>query len=138
MTGRDPVGRPDGGQRLRYGADPQLIIVLKNGKSHPAWLPNDKYADAKYTIRLKRDDFDPELSCTRRDIDKVYLQAKGNDGWYVQWINTYIAGRFGDYSKLTTDPGFNMWVDNDEEYKYPYNAKTLLLTNNVGAASAMT
>ena len=131
MTGRDPVGRRDGSQRLRYGANPKLIIVMKNGKSHRALLPNDKYEGTKYTIRLKRDDFDPKLSCTRRDIDKVYLQAKGNDGWYVQWINTYIAGRFGDYSKLTTDPGFNMWVDNDEEYKYPYNAKTLLLTNAV-------
>lgn len=131
MTGRDPVGRRDGGQRLRYGANPKLIIVLKNGKSHRALLPNDKYEGTKYTIRLKRDNFDPKLSCTRRDIDKVYLQAKGNDGWYVQWINTYIAGRFGDYSKLTTDPGFNMWVDNDEEYIYPYNAKTLLLTNAV-------
>ena len=50
MTGRDPVGRRDGGQRLRYGANPKLIIVLKNGKSHRALLPNDKYEGTKYKI----------------------------------------------------------------------------------------
>lgn len=137
MTGRDPVGRRDGSQRSRYGSDPQLIILLKNGKSHRASLRYNKYEGTKYTIRLKHYHFHRTLSCTRRNIDKVYLQAKGNDGWYVKWINTYIAGKSGDYSKLTTDPGFNMWLDNNEEYKYPYNAKTLLLTNAV-AESCLT
>lgn len=51
MTGRDPVGRRGGSQRSRYGSNPQLIILLKNGKSHRASLLYNKYEGTQYTTK---------------------------------------------------------------------------------------
>lgn len=134
-TGYDDPLRYGEGQRSSYGANPQLLIVLKNGVEYRAELKYDKYRGYQYSIELNaKTDFTPQLSCTRGDIDKVYLEARGGDGWYVESIDTYTAGSNRIYTELTTDPGFSMWVDNDEEHLYPYNAKKLLLTYAVAGS----
>ena len=128
MTG-DVYG---GGQKFYWGANPELEIVLNNGIRYRAELKGNKYAGQPYEIELSvYSDFTPRLVCTHDDIKEVYLQAPGDDGWYVERIATYTAGTDKTYTKLTTDPGFSMWVDSDEEHLYPYNAKTHLLTNAV-------
>ena len=129
MTGN--VGR-DPGQSSRWGPNPDLVIVLNNGNKYEAELANDKNAEELYQIELSvQANFKPSLICTREDIKKVYLKAQGGDGWYVESIATCTAGKDKVYTKLTTDPGFTMWVDVDEESRYPYNAKEHLLTNAV-------
>ena len=121
-----------GGQERRWGANPELEIILDNGKRYQAEMKGDKYKGKRYEIELYvQSDFTPRLTCTHQDIKEVYLRAGGNDGWYVESIATYIAGINKKYTKLTTDPGFNMWVDGNEEHLYPYNAKEHLLTNAV-------
>ena len=128
------TGTVDNGpaQSSRWGLNPELVIVLNNGNRYQAELTNDKNKGERYEIELSTQyNFIPRLICTHQDIKEVYLEALGNDGWYVESIDTYTAGKNELYTKLTTDPGFSMWVDNDEEYRYPYNAKTHLLTNAV-------
>ena len=113
-----------GGQMPNYGANPVLMIVLKNGREYRAELQHNKYQNAPFEIELSADsDFTPSLVCTREDIEEVYLKAgyQGNDGWYVASIDTYTAGTNKMYTKLTADPGFGMWVDFDEEF--PYDAR---------------
>ncbi|XP_067019270.1 uncharacterized protein [Acropora muricata] len=128
MTGN--VGRGPG-QSSRWGPNPELVIVLNDGNQYKAELANDKREGERYQIELSVHNFEPSLICTHEDIKEVYLKARGNDGWYVESIATYTAGTNRMYTKLTTDPGFTMWVDGDEEYRYPYNAKKHLLTNAV-------
>ena len=124
-AGRDP------GQSSRWGPNPDLVIVLNDGNKYKAELANDKRKGERYEIVLSVLSFEPNLICTHEDIKEVYLKARGNDGWYVESIAIYIAGTNKLYSKLTTDPGFTMWVDADEESRYPYNAKKHLLTSAV-------
>ena len=114
------------GQERRWGKNPELEIVLNNDMKYRAELKGDKYEGKRYEIELYvYNDFIPRrLICTHEDIKEVYLKAQGNDGWYVESIVTYTAGTNKLYTKLTTDPGFTMWVDGDEEYRYPYNAKS--------------
>ena len=98
-------------------------------------MEHDKYPNSQYEIQLNAQwDFTPPLRCTRKDIKEVYLTAQGNDGWYVASIGTYTAGTNKKYTELTTDPGFSMWVDGNEEYLYPYNAKKHLLTYAVAGS----
>jgi len=121
-----------GGQERRWGANPELEIVLNNGMRYRAEMKGDKYRGKRYKIELYvHSDLTPQLICTHQDIKDVYLKARGNDRWYVESIDTYTAGTNKKYIKLTTDPGFSMWVDDNEEYLYPYNAKKHLLTNAV-------
>lgn len=121
-----------GGQERRWGANPELEIVLNNGMRYRAEMKGDMYRGKRYKIELSvHSDFTPQLICTHRDIKEVYLKARGNDRWYVESIATDTAGTNKKYTKLTTDPGFSMWVDGNEEYIYPYNAKDHLLTNAV-------
>ena len=135
MTGSDDPLRRGKGQSSYYGKNPQLLIVLKNGRGYRAELHYRKTAGQKYTIQLgAKTAFEPRLACTHGDIDKVYLEAQGGDGWYVASINTYTAGSNKIFTELTTDPGFSMWVDIDEEHLYPYNARKLLLTNAVAGS----
>ena len=109
-----------GGQQRRWGNNPELVILLKNGKKYRAELKHDKNRGMQYKIELKVDgDFTPQLICTQKDIKKVYLEARGTDGWYVASINTYSMGANKIYTKLTTDPGFSMWVDTNDESRYP-------------------
>lgn len=127
-AGRDP------GQSSRWGPNPDLVIVLKDGNKYEAELTNDKRKGERYEIELSVHNFEPSLICTHEDIKEVYLNARGNDGWYVESIAIYTAGTNKLYTKLTTDPGFTMWVDADEESRYPYNAKKHLLTNAVSGS----
>ena len=121
-----------GGQERRWGANPELEIVLNNGMKYRAEMKRDKYRGKRYKTELSvHSDFTPELICTNHDIKEVYLKARGNDGWYVASIDTYTTGTNKKYNKLTADPGFSMWVDDNEEHLYPYNAKKHLLTNAV-------
>ncbi|XP_068745488.1 uncharacterized protein [Montipora capricornis] len=122
----------DPGQSPRRGKNPQLVIVLNNGMKHRADMKYDRSPGQRYEIELNvRSDFTPTLICTHKDIKEAYLEAGGNHGWYVASINTYTAGTNKMYTKLTTDPGFSMWVDAIREHRYPYNAKKHLLTNAV-------
>ena len=134
MTGSDDPLRRGEGQSRYYGKNPQLLIVLKNGREYRAELHYRKTAGQRYTIQLGKTAFKPRLACTHGDIDKVYLEAQGGDGWYVASINTYTAGSNKIFTELTTDPGFSMWVDINEEHLYPYNARKLLLTNAVAGS----
>ena len=128
MTG-DVYG---GGQERRWGANPELEIVLNNGKKYQAEMKGPKYEGKRYEIELSvHSDFTPRLVCTHDDIKEAHLKAQGNDGWYVKSIATSTAGTDKTYTKLTTDPGFSMWVDGNEEHLYPYNAKNHLLTDAV-------
>ena len=132
MTG---IGGRGPGQSSRWGSNPVLVIVLNNGNRYTAELTNDKNEGERYVIELSvQSDFIPSLTCTHEDIKEVYLEARGTDGWYVESIDTYTAKRNRLYTKLTTDPGFSMWVDANEEHLYPYNAKKHLLTNAVAGS----
>jgi len=109
---------------------PDLVIVLKDGSKYEAELPNDKKAGEPYEIELSvQSNFQPSLVCTKRDIKEVYLEARGNDGWYIASIDTYTRTKKKRYTKLTADTGFDMWLDGDQESNYLYNAKKHLLTN---------
>ncbi|XP_078350103.1 uncharacterized protein LOC144634921 isoform X2 [Oculina patagonica] len=124
-----------GGQNRRYGYNPELVIILNNGMKYRAEMKNDKNQGTQYIIELNvYSDFTPQLICTDKDIKEVYLEARGIDGWYVASIDTYTAGTNKMYTKLTTDPGFSLWVDADDEYLYPYNAKKHLLTKAVAGS----
>ena len=99
---------------------------------YQAIVKGPKSRGKRYKKVLSAEDFTPTLACTHQDIKEVHLKARGNDGWYVESIATYTAGRNKKIiTKLTTDPGFSMWVDDNEKHLYPYNAKEHLLTNTV-------
>ena len=105
-----------------------LVIVLKNGSKYEAKLRNNKTRDNPYEIELSaQSDFQPSLVCSKQYIKEVYLEARGNDGWYIASIETY-AKENERYTNLTADPDFNKWVDGDKEDQYPYDAKKHLLT----------
>ena len=105
-----------------------LVIVLKNGSKCEAELPNYKARNRPYEIELSAQrDFQPSLVCSKEGIKEVYLEARGNDGWYIASIETYFWAN-QQYTKLTADPVFNKWLDGNQQY--PYDAKKHLLTNN--------
>ena len=105
-----------------------LVIVLKNGSKCEAELPNYKARDKPYEIELStQSDFQPSLVCTEQYIKEVYLEARGNDGWYIASIETYTWAN-QRYTNLTADPDFDKWLDGNEQY--PYDAKKHLLTSN--------
>ena len=107
-----------------------FVIVLTNGSKYEAKLRNHKARDKPYEIELSaQHDFQPSLICSKQYIKEVYLEARGNDGWYIASIETY-ARENERYTNLTADPDFNKWVDGDNEDQYPYNAKKHLLTKN--------
>ena len=107
-----------------------LVIVLKNGSKYEAELPNNKSRNKPYKIELStQSDFQPSLVCSKQYIKEVYLEARGNGGWYIASIETYT--RVDEwYTKLTTDPDFNKWVDGDQGVDCPYVAKKYLLRKN--------
>ena len=112
-----------------------LKIVLSNGKVHQAELNGSKYQGHQHEEDLNAEsDFNPPLICTREEITKVHLAARGNNRWYVASIDTYTAGSHRAFTKLTNDPGFSMWVDGNEEHDYPYDAKEHLLTYAVAGS----
>ena len=112
-----------------------LKIVLSDGKVHQAELNGSKYQGHQHEEDLNAEsDFNPPLICTREEITKVYLAARGNNRWYVASIDTYTAGSHRAFTKLTNDPGFSMWVDGNEEHDYPYHAKEHLLTYAVAGS----
>ena len=107
-----------------------LVIVLKNGSKYEAELPNNKSRNKPYKIELSTQrDFQPSLVCSKQYIKEVYLEARGNDEWYIASIETYTREDEW-YTKLTADPNFNKWVDGDQEENYPYDAKKNRLTKN--------
>jgi len=109
-----------------------LVIVLKNGSKYEAKLKNAKPRDKTYKIELSaKKDFQPSLVCSKQYIKEVYLEARGTDGWYIASIETY-AGENERYTKLTTDPDFNKWLDGDITGDYPYDGKKHLLTKTNG------
>ena len=112
-----------------------LKIVLSDGKVHQAELNGSKYQGHQHEEDLNAEsDFNPPLICTREEITKVHLAARGNNRWYVASIDTYTAGSHRAFTKLTNDPGFSMWVDGNEEHDYPYHAKEHLLTYAVAGS----
>ena len=114
------------------GDDHGLVIVVKNGSKYEAELPNYKALGSTYEIELSaQNDFQPSLICSKQYIKEVYLQAGGNDGWYIASIETY-ARENEQYTKLTVDPDFNKWLDGNNEDHYPYDAKKHLLTKTNG------
>ena len=116
----------------------QLKIVLNDGSEHLAKLKREgrKRRLQRYEKEFNTEsDFDPQLDCTRKDIRKVYLMALGNKRWYVASINTYTKeSGSAEYTQLTADPGFSMFVDGNEERKYPYDATEHLLTNAIAGS----
>ena len=111
-----------------------LVIVLNNGSKCEAELPNvnghDKPANKPYEVELSaQTDFQPSLVCSKEDIKEVYLEARGNDGWYIASIETFFWAN-QQYTKLTADPDFNKWLDGNQEYQYTYDAKKHVLTNS--------
>lgn len=116
----------------------QLKIVLNDGSEHLAKLKREgrKRRLQRYEKEFNTEsDFDPQLDCTRKDIRKVYLMALGNKRWYVASINTYTKeSGSAEYNQLTADPGFSMFVDGNEERKYPYDATEHLLTNAIAGS----
>ena len=112
-----------------------LKIVLSDGKVHQAELNGSKYQGHQNEEDLNAEsDFNPPLICTREEITKVHLAARGNNRWYVASIDTYTAGSHRAFTKLTNDPGFSMWVDGNKEHDYPYHAKKHLLTYAVAGS----
>ena len=128
MTG-DVYG---GSQSPYYGANPVLKIIDYNNNQHTIELTGYKSQGSPYTKEFYLHNHG--YNCLTRDhIKKVHLKAglNGGDGWYVSSINTYTAGNNLNYNLLTTDPGFSMWVDDDEAYLYPYIATGHKLTRVV-------
>ena len=91
--------------------------------------------DRQYEKELKvHSDFTPPFICTGKAIKEVYLEARGDIGWYVISIDTYTASTNKMYTKLTTDPVFYMWLDGGEENGFPYDTKKHLLTRAVAGS----
>ena len=113
-----------------------LKIVLSDDSEHLAELRGRDVNDEQYVEELNTEsDFDPQLDCTHKDIREVYLMAEENNKWYVASINTYTKeSGSAEYTQLTADPGFSMWVDGSEEYEYPYNAAEHRLTNAIAGS----
>ena len=107
MTGKVPYAQSN---------DPHaLVIVLKDGSKHEAELPNAKDSNALYEIELSaQSDFKPPLDCTKKKIKRngVSIEARGNDGWQIAWIETYaMTAKKPMYTRLTADPTFQKWLD---------------------------
>ena len=113
-----------------------LKIVLSDDSEHLAELRGRDVNDEQYVEELNTEsDFDPQLDCTHKDIREVYLMAEENNKWYVASINTYTKeSGSAEYTQLTADPGFSMWVDGSEENEYPYNAAEHRLTNAIAGS----
>ena len=113
-----------------------LKIVLSDDSEHLAELRGRDVNDEQYVEELNTEsDFDPQLDCTHKDIREVYLMAEENNTWYVASINTYTKeSGSAEYTQLTADPGFSMWVDGSDEYEYPYNAAEHRLTNAIAGS----
>ena len=113
-----------------------LKIVLSDDSEYLAELKGSEVNDEKYEEELNTEsDFDPQLDCTHKDIRKVYLMAEENNRWYVASIDTYFKeSGSAEYTQLTADPGFSMWVDGNEEREYPYDATEHRLTNAIAGS----
>ena len=128
------TGNVDGGGQNVYKCGEYPVIRVKFILVGWAKIPlsGSKSQGLTYTFEYVL----PSLSCVTREFFKgFYLKAgpSGNDGWYVTSISTYTttAGSNGNYDLLTTDPGFIMWVDANEAYKYSYDATMHHLTRVV-------
>lgn len=116
-----------------YGRNPQLAFKLKNGNTlYSAEIDDRKDYDSYVTRLISTSSVSPSLpGCiTHDDIASMYLKAPygGNDGWFVTFINIYTAeSNESPYTLLTSNPSLNKWVDYDEQYKYPYNARLVPL-----------
>lgn len=115
-----------------------LKIVLSDDSEYLAELKGSEVNDEQYEEELNTEsDFDPQLDCTHKDIRKVYLMAEENNRWYVASIDTYFKeSGSAEYTQLTADPGFSMWVDGNEleEREYPYDATEHRLTNAIAGS----
>ncbi len=103
-----------------------------NNQKYSAELDGEKDYGSNIVRLLQIVDFKPSFpSCvTQNDIKQVSLKAQygGNDGWFVVSINTFVAKSDQVFTKLTSDPTFNKWVDYDQVDKYPYNARQNILS----------
>ena len=113
-----------------------LKIVLSDDSEYLAELKESDVNDEQYEEELNTEsDFDPQLDCTHKDIRKVYLMAEENNRWYVASIDTYFKeSGSAEYTQLTADPGFSMWVDGNEEREYPYDATEHRLTTAIAGS----
>ena len=115
-----------------------IKIVLSDDSEYLAELKGSEVNDEQYEEELNTEsDFDPQLDCTHKDIRKVYLMAEENNRWYVASIDTYFKeSGSAEYTQLTADPGFSMWVDGNEleEREYPYDATEHRLTNAIAGS----
>ena len=92
-------------QNPRYGANPPLTLTLSNNRQYSAELSGWKSSNLPVVCILSKGSFSPSLfDCvSRNDIKEVYLEARGNDGWFVTSVDTFTAGYDGIYTKLTSD-----------------------------------
>lgn len=108
-----------------------MEIQLKNGISYSALIPNKKLRNSsiKHLLNAGRDFKPPGVNCfVKSDIKAVSLVAGGSDGWFVSSIVTQLKSTGFPPLTLTSDPLLNKFIDNDEEYKFLYNAKHVSLT----------
>ena len=131
----------DGGSQSPYDDNPILTVVLHSGLKYQAKLNGYKSQNVPYTAEFHFPSaFGVQNCVTRDDIREVYLEpdVQSKDRLYIASINTYIrtdgyessarVNKYQPYALLTSDPGFSMWVDSDDKYPYPYNAKKHVLT----------
>ena len=116
----------------RRGANPNLVLVLDNKLTYKAELKGDKFAGSTYEYTIDAtSQLSPPSNCLEsNEISEIYIEAAGPDGWLVASISTSISGAddVDVYTTLTADPNLNKWVDGDEAYLYPYDAKLVPLT----------
>ena len=128
----DVAGGGQNQHKFTYNEYPRVRIELTLGGYVELTLSGSKSHGVTYTFEYAV----PSIVCViRESLKDLYLIAgsSGTDGWYVSSISTYTttAGSNGNYDLLTTDPGFSMWLDSNEAYKYPYDATMHRLTKVV-------
>ena len=132
ISAQTGTGSNDPGFHPYYmnGRTHYIQLLLHNKPSVRGSIRGSASAGMLYTLEMNFNrDFNIGSGCvTRSDIKEVRLLAGGNDGWYITSITTYIKEGQGAYQTLTSDENFDKWLDGNEEYLYPYNAKQLILS----------
>ena len=105
-------------QSPERGANPQLVLQTGEGY-HYSELPGRKESGKETVFELSTSQFSPTLpKClVKQEIKSVSLRSpvRGNDGWHVVSIETYVKSTNKPYAQITSDQTLNRWVDYDQD-----------------------
>ena len=94
---------------------PYLFLDLTNHESGSALFPdntgNDMERNKGDFWRIPISAFGFSKACILKDdIDNVFVQEGGNDGWYISSIFTAVAAG-SQYKLLSVDVDVDRWID---------------------------